>query len=144
MDAPLLRRRRVLGLSATLIAAAVGLAACGGSSSSTSSSSSSGAAASSTQLNLVGFSVIKSAYDELGAAFGETDAGKGVTVKASYGASGAQSRAVIAGQKADVVALSLSPDVDNIVKAGLIDGSWNTDAGKGIASRSVVAIAVRK
>src|SRR5690242_1872888 len=121
MDAPLLRRRRVLGLSATLIAAAVGLAACGGSSSSTSGSSSSGAAASSAQLNLVGFSVIKSAYDELGAAFGETDAGKGVAVKASYGASGAQSRAVIAGQKADVVALSLAPDVDNIVKAGLID-----------------------
>jgi sulfate/thiosulfate transport system substrate-binding protein len=143
MDAPLVRRRRVLGLSATLIAAAVGLAACGGTSS-TSTSSSPGAAAASTQINLVGFSVIKAAYDELGAAFGETDAGKGVTVKASYGASGAQSRAVIAGQKADVVALSLSPDVDNIVKAGLIDPSWNSDASKGIASRSVVAIAFRK
>jgi sulfate transport system substrate-binding protein len=143
MDAPLLRRRRVLGLSATLLATAMGLAACGGSTSA-SSSSSSGAGASSSELNLVGFAVIKSAYDELGAAFGETDAGKGVTIKGSYGASGAQSRAVIAGQKADVVALSLAPDVDNIVKAGLIDPSWNTDPAKGIVSRSVVVIAFRK
>ncbi len=138
MPASRLRRSRLLAVTALVAAVATGLAACGGSSSA-SAGSSSGA-----RLNLVGFAVIKSAYDELGAAFAKTDAGKGVTFKGSYGASGAQSRAVIAGQKADVVALSLTPDVDNIAKAGLIDPGWSAGPTKGIVSRSVVVIAVRK
>jgi sulfate transport system substrate-binding protein len=145
MDAPVLPRRRVLGLAAALLVTAVGVTACGGGSSSSAAGSSSGSGASSSaELNLVGFAVIKSAYDDLGAAFAKTDAGKGVTIKGSYGASGAQSRAVIAGQKADVVALSLTPDVDNIAKEGLIDESWKTGAHEGIVSRSVVVIAFRK
>jgi sulfate transport system substrate-binding protein len=144
MDAPVIRRRRALGLAGALVAAAVGLSACGGGSTSPSSAGSSGGSSSSTELNIVGFAVIKSAYDELGTSFAKTDAGKGVTFKGSYGASGAQSRAVIAGQKADVVALSLTPDLDNIAKAGLVDESWKSGANKGIVSRSVVVIAVRK
>jgi len=144
MDSPLLRRRRVLGLAGAVVAAAVGLSACGGGSTSSSAGGSSGAAASATTLNVVGFAVIKAAYDELGTAFAATDAGKGVSFKGSYGASGAQSRAVIAGQKADVVALSLTPDVDNIAKAGLVDESWKTGPAKGIVSHSVVVIAFRK
>jgi sulfate/thiosulfate transport system substrate-binding protein len=144
MDAPLLRRRRALGLSATVLAATVlaataGLGACG----SSTSTSGSGAAAS-TQLTVVGFSVIKSGYDALGAAFAETPAGQGLSFTSSYGASGAQSRAVIAGQKADIVAFSLQPDLDNVAKAGLVDPGWNSGPTHGIASRSVVVIAVRK
>jgi ABC-type sulfate transport system substrate-binding protein len=134
------RRGRLTAALAIAATAAIGLSACGSNSASTSSNGDS----STKQLNVVGFSVIKSAYDQLGSSFAQTPAGKGVTFKGSYGASGAQSRAVIAGQKADVVALSLSPDVDNVVKAGLIDPSWNADPGKGIVSRSVVVIAVRK
>jgi sulfate/thiosulfate transport system substrate-binding protein len=144
MDAPRLSRRRLLGLSAALLTASMGLAACGSTSTSTAGGSGSAAAGSPTTLNVVGFSVIKSAYDQLGKAFARTDAGKGVTFKGSYGASGAQSRAVIAGQKADVVAFSLQPDLDNVAKAGLVDTSWNAGANKGIVSRSVVVIAVRK
>jgi sulfate transport system substrate-binding protein len=140
MDLPVLRRRRVLGLSATVLVAAIGLTGCGGSS----STGSSGSAGSSTQLNIVGFSVIKSAYDALGAAFAKTPAGQGVTFTSSYGASGAQSRAVIAGQKADVVAFSLQPDLDNVAKAGLVDPAWNAGPAKGMASRSVVVIVTRK
>jgi sulfate/thiosulfate-binding protein len=142
-----LYRRRALDVSTTLLAVvmlvtAVGLTACGGTS--TARTTSSGSAARTTQLNLVGFAVVKSAYDELGAAFAKTEAGRGVTFKGSYGASGAQSRAVVAGQKADVVALSLTPDMDNIVTAGLIDPSWSSGPDRGIVSRSVVVIAVRK
>jgi sulfate/thiosulfate transport system substrate-binding protein len=142
MDAPrprlhLRSRRRLLALPAIVMAAAVGLGACGG-------STSTSTAASSTQLDIVGFSVVKSAYDQLGSAFARTDAGQGTTFTGSYGASGAQSRAVIAGQKADVVALSLAPDLDNVAKAGLVDPTWATGPTKGIASRSVVVIAVRK
>lgn len=130
-------RRQFLAVPAVVLAASLALTAC-------SSGSSSATGASTTELNLVGFAVIKSAYDELGAAFAKTPAGAGVTIKGSYGASGAQSRAVIAGQKADLVALSLQPDVDNIVKAGLIAPTWNASATKGIVSTSVVVIAVRK
>jgi sulfate/thiosulfate transport system substrate-binding protein len=145
MDVPLLRRRRVLGVTAALLAA-VSLSACGSSSStSTAASGASGSSGSSaTTLNLVAFSVIKSAYTALGDAFAGTAAGRGVTIKGSYGASGAQSRAVIAGQKADVVALSLSPDLDAVAKAGLVAPNWSAGPTKGIVSRSVVVIAVRK
>ena len=150
MATPPLPRRRLLGLTATVVAAAFGLGACGSGSTTTSSGTSSGGSGSAAadgapvKLNVVGFSVIKSAYDELGKAFAKTDAGKGVTFSSSYGASGAQSRAVIAGQKADVVAFSLQPDLDAVAKAGLVDAGWTSGPTKGIASRSVVVIAFRK
>ncbi len=131
------RRGRVATLLTVVAATALGLSACG-------SNEGSSGGGSDKQLNLVGFAVIKSAYDELGTSFAETEAGKGVTFKGSYGASGAQSRAVIAGQKADIVALSLSPDVKNIAEAGKIATTWDSDANKGIVSDSVVVIAVRK
>jgi sulfate/thiosulfate-binding protein len=51
---------------------------------------------------------------------------------------------VIAGQKADIVALSVSPDVTNIAKAGKIATTWDSGPNKGIVSSSVVVIAVRK
>jgi sulfate transport system substrate-binding protein len=136
------RRPRFLAVSAVAAAVALGLSACG--SNDTAGGSDGGAAATSTELNLVGFAVIKTAYDELGTAFAQTPDGKGVTFKSSFGASGAQSRAVIAGQKADIVALSLTPDVKNIADAGLIDAGWDSGADKGIVSDSVVVIAVRK
>jgi sulfate/thiosulfate-binding protein len=131
------RRGRVATVLTVVAATALGLSACG-------SNSSGSASSSSKQLNLVGFSVIKSAYDELGTSFAKTPAGKGVTFKSSIGASGAQSRAVIAGQKADVVALSLTPDVTAIADAGKIAPGWDSGATKGIVSDSVVVIAVRK
>jgi sulfate/thiosulfate transport system substrate-binding protein len=134
------RRRRLATVLAVAASAAIGLSACG---SNTGSGGSSGSSASTT-LNVVGFSVIKAAYDQLGTDFAKTDAGEGVSFKGSYGASGAQSRAVIAGQKADVVAFSLEPDLTNVVKAGLVAPSWNTGPTKGIASSSVVVIAYRK
>jgi sulfate transport system substrate-binding protein len=123
-------------LAAALAAVAVGLAGCG--------DDSGGSGSADKTVDIVGFAVIKSAYDALGEGFEKTPAGDGVTFKGSYGASGAQSRAVIAGQKADLVALSLTPDVDNIAKAGKIDPSWSAGADKGIVSSSVVVIAVRK
>jgi sulfate/thiosulfate transport system substrate-binding protein len=131
------RRPQTLAASALAVAVAFGLSACGG-------SSDAGGSGTTTTVNVVGFSVIKSAYDDLGKQFDATPEGKGVTFASSYGASGAQSRAVIAGQKADLVAFSLEPDLSAVVDAKLVDPSWNTTATKGIASSSVVVIAVRK
>src|SRR5262249_1049785 len=62
----------------------------------------------------------------------------------SYGASGDQERAVEAGLKADVVALSLAPDVDKLVKAGKVDANWTQEPHNGFVTNSVVALAVRK
>src|SRR4051794_7031048 len=138
------RRGRLATLFAVTAVAALGLSACGSSSSAGSSSSSAAAGAKSVELNVVGFSVIKSAYDQLGTEFAKTPAGAGVTFKSSYGASGAQSRAVIAGQKADVVAFSLAPDLKAVAEAGKVDPAWSSGPTKGIASSSVVVIAFRK
>src|SRR3954465_3297168 len=53
-------------------------------------------------------------------------------------------RAVESGQAADVVAFSLAPDVDRLVKAGLVSDSWANTPTKGMVSDSVVALMVRK
>ncbi|MBT0767500.1 sulfate ABC transporter substrate-binding protein [Kineosporia sp. J2-2] len=136
-------RGRTATVLALLAASAVGLSACG--SNSGSGSGSSGGGGSDSEVDIVGFSVIKSAYDDLGEAFAKTADGDGVTFKSSYGASGAQARAVVAGQAADVVAFSLEPDMTKVVEAGKVAEDWNTVGDtKGIASSSVVVIAVRK
>jgi sulfate/thiosulfate-binding protein len=95
------------------------------------------------QINIVGFSVAKTAYDQLGTAFAATEPGNGVRFFGSFGASGAQSRAVIAGQRADLVAFSLAPDMINLVKAGPVSSDWAAGPAKGIATQSVVVIAYR-
>jgi sulfate transport system substrate-binding protein len=60
-------------------------------------------------VSIVGFSILKTANKQLIADFKKTDAGKNVDFKESYGASGDQARAVIAGLKADEVHPPSSP-----------------------------------
>ncbi|HEY0024348.1 MAG TPA: sulfate ABC transporter substrate-binding protein [Longimicrobium sp.] len=69
--------------------------------------------------------------------------GQEVKFQESYLGSGAQSRAVIGGFEADVVALSLEPDVQKIADAGLITRDWKTGPAGGMVSRSVVVLGVR-
>ena len=146
-----------LGRAAALslaIAATVGaVAACGGSSDTVSGSggSGSGSGAGSSaggsggaQLNLVAYSTPKKAYDALTAAFAATPSGKGVGFSSSFAASGAQSRAVDSGQPADVVAFSTEPDMDRLVKDGIVSASWDKNPENGISSDSVVVFVVRK
>ena len=96
------------------------------------------------QLSLVAYSTPQKAYDALIAAFKQTPAGSSATFQESFGASGAQSRAVAAGQPADVVAFSLEPDISKLVKAGLVPATWKDNAHKGIVTDSVVTLVVRK
>jgi len=95
-------------------------------------------------LRLVAYSTPRDAYAKLIPAFQDTTAGRGTSVEQSYGGSGEQARAVIAGLKADVVAFSLEPDMTSLVKAGLVTKTWKQDRFKGMVSRSVVVFAVRK
>ena len=94
-------------------------------------------------LSLVGFAVPKAANNAIQAAFGETPEGEGTTWTESYGASGDQSRAVVAGLEADYVHFSLEGDVTRLVTEGLVAKDWNTGPTKGIVSDSVVVIVVR-
>jgi sulfate/thiosulfate-binding protein len=96
------------------------------------------------RLSLVAYSTPKEAYEELIPAFQKTPDGKGVSFDQSYGASGDQSRAVESGLPADVVALSLAPDVDRLVESGIVDANWADDDYQGFVTNSVVVFAVRK
>ena len=97
-----------------------------------------------TTINVVGYSVLEQANKGVISAFEKTDAGKDVTFKESYGASGDQSRAVVNGQKADVVHLSLEPDVTRLVDEGLVADDWKDNDTKGICTNSVVVFVVQK
>jgi sulfate transport system substrate-binding protein len=130
---PAIARSRAVAVSLlTLLAAALGLSACGSSSSS------------SKNLALVAYSTPQGAYEKLVPAFQATSEGKGVTVSPSFGPSGEQSRAVANGLQADVVNFSLEPDVEKLVKAGLVAPSWNQNATHGFVTNSVAVIIVRK
>jgi sulfate/thiosulfate transport system substrate-binding protein len=96
------------------------------------------------RLTLAAYSTPREVYEELVPAFAKTAAGKGVRFDQSYGSSGEQSRAVEAGLPADVVAFSLEPDVTRLVEAGFVGEGWAEDEYKGMVSRSVVVLAVRK
>jgi sulfate/thiosulfate transport system substrate-binding protein len=141
-------RTRIVGTLVGVLMLGGGVAACGGSSDVTNTtknaSAGSGSGSGGAQLGLVAYSTPKKAYDALIAAFQQTSAGKNVTFTESYGASGAQSRAVAAGQPADVVAFSTEPDVARLVKAGLVSSDWDANAYKGIVADSVVVLVVRK
>ncbi len=93
---------------------------------------------------LVAYSTPESAYAKLIPTFQATTAGKGISFTQSYGASGDQSRAVLAGQPANVVNLSLTPDVTKLVQAGVVSPSWNAGPTHGFVTNSVVVFIVRK
>jgi sulfate transport system substrate-binding protein len=96
------------------------------------------------QLSVVGYSVLEAANAPIYKAFNETDEGKDVSFKTSYGASGDQSRAVEGGLDADVVHFSLEPDITRLVDAGLVADDWKDNDTNGIATSSVVSIVVRE
>jgi sulfate transport system substrate-binding protein len=95
-------------------------------------------------LTLVAYSTPQAAYSAIIPAFQKTKAGAGVTFTTSYGASGDQSRAVLNGLQADVVAFSLAPDIDSLVKAHLVKSTWSKNAYHGFVTQSTVVFIVRK
>ena len=132
MNGSIRKHRRAVAASLALaLALALGATACGGSS------------GGSGDISLVAYSTPQEAYEEIIPAFKGTNDGKDVTFNQSYGASGDQARAVEAGLSADIVALSLQPDVDKLVPKFVAEG-WNDDEYDGFVTNSVVVFAVRK
>ena len=99
------------------------------------------------KLVLAAYTTPREAYGEiipLFQAYWKEKTGQTVTVEESYQGSGAQSRAVVEGFEADVVALSLEADVTRIEKVNLITHDWRSEPFGGMVSTSVVAFAVRE
>jgi sulfate transport system substrate-binding protein len=121
-----------IGLTAALtLLLGLGVAACGGSSDG-------------DGIDLVAYSTPEEAYSgDIEPGFAKTPAGDGVSFTNSFGSSGDQSRAVEAGQQADLVHLSIEPDITRLVDAGLVAEDWDQNAHDGIVQDSVVVFVTR-
>lgn len=138
------RRRSVkaaLPAALLVLLASLVVAGCGGSDDSSSAASGSGG-----NLDVVGYSTPEAVYQEdLEPAFEKTSAGEGVSFSNSFGASGDQSRAVVAGQPASIVHFAQAGDMERLVEeGGLVAADWDKQPYGGIAQDSIVVISVRK
>lgn len=100
------------------------------------------------EITLVTYAVTRAAYDKIIPLFVEKwkrEQGQDVVVNASYGGSGSQTRAVLDGLEADVVALALAADTKRLEKGGLINPGWESEApNNAIVTRSVIAFVTRQ
>ncbi|EAW37842.1 sulfate ABC transporter substrate-binding protein [Lyngbya sp. PCC 8106] len=98
-------------------------------------------------ITLVSYAVTQSAYEKIIPQFvaeWEAKTGEKISVDQSYGGSGSQTRAVIDGLNADVVALALALDTQKIEEAGLIEPGWEQELpNDSIVHKSVVAFVLR-
>jgi sulfate/thiosulfate-binding protein len=133
------KRLGALWAVALLALGAALVSGCGGSDSTASGEGGGG------EVAVVGYSTPQTVYEEtLEPGFQGTSAGSGVSFSNSFGASGDQSRAVAAGQPADVVHFSIESDMTRLVEEGQVDASWKKQPYGGIAENSVVVFVVRK
>ena len=102
-----------------------------------------GARSTDGSISIVAYSTPKAAFSAIIPAFNQTPAGQGVSFTQSYGPSADQANAVVNGLPADVLDLSLEPDMRTLVKAGLVAPTWKNNKYKGIITHSVVVIVFR-
>jgi len=103
-------------LLSAVLATVVGFSAVGGS-----------VAQAETKLLNVSYDPTRELYKAYNEGFSKAykiQTGQDVSVEASHGGSGAQSRKVADGVEADVVTLALAQDIDALAKAKLIDEGW--------------------
>jgi sulfate/thiosulfate transport system substrate-binding protein len=100
-------------------------------------------AATGGKVDLVAYSTPRDAFAKIIPAFQRTAAGKDTSFSQSYGASGEQARAIAAGLHADVVDLSLQPDMSDLVQAGIVARGWNANRYRGFVTDSVVVFVLR-
>ncbi|MGH2672526.1 MAG: sulfate ABC transporter substrate-binding protein [Actinomycetota bacterium] len=98
-------------------------------------------------ISFAAYSTPREAYGKILSAFktawkDEHD-GQEVIFQESYDASTLQASRVVGGYEADIVALSLGPDVDEIADAGLITHDWTQETDGGMVTTSVVVFDVR-
>lgn len=100
------------------------------------------------EITLVSYAVTRPAYKKIIPQFAQEwkqQHNQRVLFNESYSGSGAQTRAVIDGLDADVVALALALDMKKIEKVGLIQPGWeNKTPNNGIVTKSVAALVTRE
>ena len=84
------------------------------------------ASAATTNVNVVGYSVVGPAYKALEAAFQATPAGQNVTFTNSFGASDTETNNVVNGQAADIVNLSYESNIATLVNDNLVPTNWTS------------------
>jgi sulfate/thiosulfate-binding protein len=98
-------------------------------------------------VTLAAYSNVYDVYGKLISAFQsewkDAHDGQQVIFSTSFGASTTQAQNVVAGFPADIVALSLDPDVQLIQDAGLIAHDWKDEQEGGIVASSAVVFDVR-
>lgn len=103
---------------------------------------------SNVELTLVSYAVTQAAYEKIIPKFNakwQAEHNQTVTFNQSYGGSGSQTRAVIDGLEADIVALALALDTKKIEQAKLIQPGWEQEAPNGaIVHKSVAALVTRE
>ena len=138
LDGPTTYQRRALGSVAALLGAlALALlvvAGCGGGDDADASDGGG-------TVSLVAYSTPREAYEARSHVPGERRRRR--RPEESYAASGEQRRAIEEGLPADLVHLSLEPDVTSLADAGMVDADWNQNEYDGMLTNSVVVFAVR-
>jgi sulfate transport system substrate-binding protein len=98
-------------------------------------------------ITFAAYSTPREVYGKIISAFQTTwkeeHDGQQVIFQESYGGSTTQAQNVVGGFEADIVALSLAPDVDYIADAGLITHDWTDAPDNGMVSTSVAVLDVR-
>src|SRR6266542_3250003 len=140
------RRSRLIAV-ATLSVVALAGAACSKSSASPDGANCS-TPAESPVVTLAAYSNVYDTYGKLISAFQsdwkDKHDGQSVQFLTSFGGSTTQAQAVVNGLQADIVALSLDPDVQTIQDAGLITHDWKNDPDGSIVATGAVDFDVRK
>lgn len=80
------------------------------------------------ELTLVAYGVAKPLFSKMIPAFQEewkAKTGQDVKFKESYGGSGAQTRAILGGLQADVLAQNLQSNIDPLVEKGFVSKDWS-------------------
>jgi sulfate/thiosulfate transport system substrate-binding protein len=132
---------------AALAVAGLAATACGGSPTSAASASGECSLPEVPTITFAAYSTPREVYGKIIPAFTEKwkeeHDGQTVIFQESYGGSTTQSQNVVNGFEADIVALSLGPDVDAIADAGLITHDWTAAPDGGMVSSSLVVFDVR-
>jgi sulfate/thiosulfate transport system substrate-binding protein len=99
------------------------------------------------ELTLVSYAVAKPVFAKVIPEFQKAwkaQTGQDVRFKESYGPSGAQTRAIVGGLEADVLATNLQSLVTPLVDAGLVRADWSTRLPNGASPvSSVIAVIIR-
>ncbi|NJL36026.1 MAG: sulfate ABC transporter substrate-binding protein [Leptolyngbyaceae cyanobacterium RM2_2_4] len=142
------RLKRPISLFLVGIGLSLAIAACSPTETTEGESASGETASDPVELTLVSYAVTQAAYEQIIPLFNEQwqaeHNGQEVIFDQSYGGSGSQTRAVIDGLEADIVALALALDTQKIEEAGLIEPGWEEEAPNGSIVHTSVAVLVTR